>query len=107
MLLLDQLLDAAGLSLSGEVCGIDVSRFLKFDSGFLQLVLIAQELAFADVFGGRVEAHAGEGREILRVPGLEVVSLAVLLKGFVVVVLGFRLNAALEGGTGLVGVSGQ
>ena len=59
------------------------------------------------MFGGRVEAHAGEGREILRVPGLEVVSLAVLLKGFVVVVLGFRLNAALEGGTGLVGVSGQ
>ena len=54
------LLGAVSLSLGREVGGINVGRVLKFDSGFLQLVLIAQELAFADVFGGRVKAHARE-----------------------------------------------
>jgi hypothetical protein len=78
------------LLLGDLIAGIDFESALELSESAVQITALDEDAAAVDVSGCGLESHAVEALFVTKIVGLEIDCVLVILKGGVVILMGFR-----------------
>jgi len=88
------------LLLGSLIAGIDFERALELSESAIQITALGEDAPAVDVRSRGLESHAREALFVTKIVGLEIDGVLEVLKGGVVILMGFGTLSALVPGFG-------